>query len=249
MQPRPSTRSAMLLAVASLVLVSACRADPTPAELKLAKGNELYRAADYPGAAAALQESLALDPAQAQAVWDKCSFSWKKAGKLDLAGDTLVKAAATRVKPEEKLANLRNAAGMYLEGRFSDKAEPTFREALKLDPKDTDSLAWLAEILATRGGARKADAPVKPDDLEATLPLYDQLIALAPGTPGNWVNKRIVLGRLSGYYAAQAQTGADAAAKAKMTERAEALKATLDEINKKLPDLIKAAKAGAGPGK
>jgi tetratricopeptide (TPR) repeat protein len=243
-------RRASLLCAVALAALTACNKDPTPAELKLAQANDLYRKQDYAAAAAAMQESLQLDPNQPQAIWDKCAFSWKKAGKLDLAGDTLFKAAETRQKPEEKLANMRNGAGMYLEGRLIDKAEPAFRKVLEADPKDTDSLAWLAEILATKGGARKADAPVLPEVLEQTLPLYDKLIELQPtGQPvvTHNVNKRIVLTRLIAFYNQQAAVFADADSKKAVTDKADKHKAELDAISAKLPDLIKAAKGGAAP--
>jgi tetratricopeptide (TPR) repeat protein len=238
----PSSRAALLIAVACLA-VTACKKDPTPAELKLAKGNELYRAQDYAGAAAALQESLALDPNQPQAVWDKTSFSWKKAGKPDLAGETLVKAAATRTKPEEKLANLRNGAGMYLEGRILDKAEETFVEVLKLDPKDSDALAWVGEIYAQRGGARKADAPVVEAQLDKALEIYERLITLAPAAPMNYVNKRIALTKLTNHYVQLVDKLTDPAEKAKAQEKLAKLKATLEETSAKMTEVMKAAKA------
>ena len=237
----PRIGAAALLAFASLCAVSACKKELTQAELHFAKGSDLFRIQDYAGCAAELTQSLDLDPKQAQATWDKCAFCFMKAGKLDKAGDVLLKIAQLSAKPEDKLANYRNAAGMYLQGQFGDKAEPAFLEAMKLDPKDEASLAWLAEISAQRGGARKMEAPAKVEDLEIALGRYDQLIAINPASAGHYVNKRIALAKLIGGLDKQRAT-ADAATKANLSARIDELKTKLEETNKKLSEAMKAAK-------
>ena len=164
---------------------------------------------------------------------------------MDLAGDTLVKAASVSATPKEKLEHLKNGAGMYLEGRILDKAEATFVELLKLDPKDADALAWLAEIYAQRGGARKGDAPVVEADLDKALDIYERLITLAPAAPMNYVNKRIALTKLTNHYTQLADKLADPADKAKAQEKLAKLKTMLEETSAKMTEVMKAAKAGA----
>ena len=238
----PRFQAAALLLVASLSATTACKKEPTQAELHFAKGSALFRAQDYSGCAAELEQSLGLDPQQDQTVWDKCSFCYMKANKLDKAGDTLLKVAQLRTKPDDKLVNFRNAAGMYLQGNLPEKAEPVFLEAMKLDPKDEASLAWLAEIASQRGGARRNDGVVKLDDLELALGRYDQLTTINPAAAGHYVNKRIVLGRLIGALDKQ-RAFADAPTQAKLVARIDELKARLDETNKKMAEVMKAAKA------
>ena len=241
----PRIPAAALLGIATLCAAAACKREPTQAELHLAKGNDLFRTQDYGGCASEIEQSLGLDPQQPQAIWDKCSFCYMKANKLDKAGDTLVKAAQVTVKAEDKLANFRNAAGMYMQGNLSAQAEKAFMEAVKVDPKDKDSLEWLAEMASQRGGARRNDGVIQMEDLEAALGRYDELTTLFPAAPGNYVNKRIVLGRIIGALIGKQKYAPekDKEAQAKLAARIDELKAKLEETNKKMSEALKAAKA------
>jgi len=238
-----SIRSLALLTFVALC-ASACFKEPTPAEAHRAKANELFKAQDYAGCATELEQSLTLDAAQDSKAWEKVAYCFLKAGKADKAGDWMVKYAAQKTKPEEKLETLRNAAGMYMQGALYDKAEPVFLEVMKLAPTDEGSLGWLAEISSQRGGARRNEGFVLVDQLEIAVQRYDQLLAMNP-SQGNLANKRVALARMLVGLNQQKEKldKADKAGAEALAKKTEIAKAQFDETSKKLSEMLKAAKA------
>ncbi len=246
------------LVVVAVVALSACKKDPTPSELAHAKGDELYAKADYAGAAKAFDESLVADPKQPVKDYEKAAFSHMKAGNFDRSAELLLATLAQKTDDAGKIETYKNVAGMYMQsaGR-PDKAEAYFQKAFELDPKDDQTLAWLGQISKDLGGASATTTEADPKHLDKALERYDALIALTPAVPAPYVNKRIVLikyiehlGRLKAEAEKSAEenkadkdVAGDFLETAKKHQaRAEELKLVLDDVSKKLGEVMKAAK-------
>ena len=241
-----------------LVLVSLCACKEEPFDVARVKGSELLKKNEFAAAAVEYEKSLELKPDQDVKVWDRAAFANMKAGKLDHAAEILEQSMARRPEQAAKLETLRNIAGMYKEQGDLDGAEKYFLQAAALDPKDEQSLAWLAEISSQRGGARQQTAEAKPEHLKIAIDRYDAVIALNSAKADAYVNKRIVLmkyieamnkQKLSILADAENQK-ADKEAYASMLEQAtdtqarvDELKALLEVTSKKLGEVNKAAKA------
>jgi tetratricopeptide (TPR) repeat protein len=240
------THAAHAVALLALPLaLLACKSEPTPAEQHLNKANELYRSQDYKGAAAEFEQSLTLDPKQDIKIWEKGAFSYMKAGDNDKAAGLLLKSVGATNDAAKKAETYRNVAGMYLQAGVHDKADQYFGEALKLEPKDDQSLQWRAEIASILGGARKNDGPVNTDQLDLAIKRYDELIALTPAATAPYINKRIAISRYLAYLTQQkALFDKDPAQQQKLQARFDDLKANLDATTKKLGEVNKAARAG-----
>jgi len=241
-------------ALAIVALLAACSRDP--AIVHKEAGDGLLASSDFKGAAAEYAQSLALAPAQPQ-VWEKLAFAKLKAGDRDGAAEALAKHAELETTPARKAEDYRNAAGIYLQTPDQDKAERFLLEAVKADPSDAASLAWLGELASVRGGARVQAAPAVPAELDKAIGYYGRVIAIHPEQRAALGNRRIAivkyLGALEDDRAAQTarlkRAGKDAAAAADAKDRiakAEAKKAELDALlgdtNAKLAPARKAAR-------
>lgn len=241
--------------------VLGCKEDPSEAHHR--KAAELFKKDDFAAAAAEYEEALKLNPKLDQKVYEKAAFAYLKAQKFDKSAEILLKTLDFKKTDAEKIDLYRNIAGMYLQGaQDGDKAEKYFNEALKLNPKDDQSIAWLAEIASIRGGARSMTAQIVPDQLQKAMDLYDKVIELTPASPTPYINKRIALTRYIENLIKQKQAvEADAEThkndkdkatfddlKQQATDyqaRIDELKPKLDELTKKLGEVQKAAKAAA----
>ena len=208
------------------------------------------------GAAVRLIGSARPDRAGGAKAYELAAFARVKAGQFDEAAALLEKSIARN--PDTKLDGYRNIAGMYLQqANDLEGAEKYFMKALELEPKDEQSLSWLAEIASRRGGARLQGAAADTEQLKKALALYDQLIEMNPAKPDAYVNKRIALikyieqlGKQKESILADAETQKsdkeaydDLQQQAVDTQaRMDELKATLDETGKKLGEVMKAAK-------
>lgn len=245
------------VALAALVL-AACTKDPEPFDVARVKGSELLKKNDFAAAAVEYEKSLELKPDQDPKVWDRAAFANMKAGKLDRAAELLEKSLDRRPDQAAKLDTLRNIAGMYKEGQDLDGAEKYFQRAVALDPKDEQSLGWLAFISSARGGAQSQAATAQPEHLKIALERYDVLIAMNPNKADAYVNKRIVLVKYIDYLTKQklsiladaeaqkADKEAYASAQEQATDtqtRLDELKGLLDTTTAKLSEVNKAAKA------
>lgn len=182
-----------LLTGLALLALGACKG-PEPFDVARINGSELLKKQDFAGAAKEYERSLELKPEQEANVWDRAAFANMKAGNFDRAAELMLKSQDRRPDAAAKLENLRNIAGMYLQqAKDLSAAERYFQKAVELDPKDDQSLAWLAEISAQRGGARATQAEADPTHLKVALERYDAVIALNPAKPDTFINKRIVL--------------------------------------------------------
>ena len=244
-------------ALVALLVLAACK-DPEPFDVERVKGSELLKKNDFAAAAAAYEKSLELKPDQDTKVWDRAAFANMKAGKLDRAAELLEKSIERRPDQAAKLETLRNIAGMYKEGQDLDGAEKYFQKAVALDPKDEQSLGWLAFIASSRGGAQSQAATAQPEHLKIALERYDVLIAMNPNKADSYVNKRIVLVKYIDYLTKQklsiladaeaqkADKEAYASAQEQATDtqtRLDELKGIMDTTTAKLGEINKAAKA------
>lgn len=184
-------RTALLVAA---LAVTACNREPEPFDAARIKGNQLLQKNEFAAAGAEYQKSLDLKPDQPVKVWDQAAFAYMKANEFDKAAAVLEKSVDRRADQAAKLDTLRNIGGMYLQtAHDTEKAETYFKKALAIDPKDDQSLSWLAEISSMRGGARGTETEVNTDQLKIAIERYDAVIAAAPNKPDAFINKRIVL--------------------------------------------------------
>ena len=247
---------AQLFAVLS-VLAALGGCAKKPADEHREKGLAAFRRSDFGDAGVELKASLELEPQQDQALYEKAAFSFMKAGATDEAAALLEKTVALRASEEDKLAVLRNIAGMYMQAGNQAKAEHYFQQAVTLKADDTQSLAWLAELAAQRGGARSNDATPEPGELEKALGYYEKLIALSPGDPAPYTNKRIALVKYQRHFQEQAKSAlqdaednkADKEVQSDFLEQAKKHQAKVAELDgviaettKKLSEALKAKK-------
>ncbi|MBL8913777.1 MAG: tetratricopeptide repeat protein [Archangium sp.] len=245
----------LILALA-VVSLAACKDEPF--DTARLKGSELLQKNDFKGAAVEYEKSLELKPDQDTKVWDKAAFAYMKAGDFDKAASILEKSLDRRADQAAKLETVRNIAGMYYQqANDLDNAERFFQKAVELDPKDDQSLSWLAEISSKRGGARSQQAPADGTHLQKAIERYDAVIKVVPDKPEAYINKRIVLVKYIDHLTKQKLSIlADAEAQKKDKEaydsameqaadtekRVTELKALLDETTKQLGAVNKAAK-------
>lgn len=251
----PIPRGLVVLSLAAGALIAGCEHERNPALEHRKLGNVLYERADFEAAAAEYERSLAADPKQ-EKLWDKLAFTYKKAGLTDKAAQTLKKTLPFKADDQARTQVYRNIAGMYLEKGDGKGAEQYFGEALTIDPKDEQSLTWLAEISSQLGGARNQTQPAIPARLTQAISLYDQVIAVNPGASMAYVNKRIALikymnGELQSKMYAEEEAkkyrrhkdiavAANERAKAHADKAAE-LKLLVEETSKKLAEVNKAS--------
>lgn len=249
------------LALTALVFTAACTKDPEPADIARQEAGEHFKKKEFAAAAAGYEKSLTLKPDQDLKVWDRCAAAYMEAGDYGKAAETLEKTLPRR-EGAAKGETLRNVAGMYLQKAMDpENAEKWFQKALDLDPKDDQSLSWLAEISSQRGGARSMTAPADGTHLTKALERYDAVIAMVPAKPDAYINKRIVLVKyIDSLTKQKLSILADAENQKKDKEawdsmqeqatdtqkRIDELKGILDETSKKLGEVQKAAKAAAG---
>ncbi|RKH02663.1 tetratricopeptide repeat protein [Corallococcus sp. CA053C] len=158
------------------------------------KGTNFLADKNYAEATKEYEESLKIDPTQ-EKVWEKKAFAHLQAGQTEEAAQSAMKLLDFAKTPDDRAAVYRNVAAMYAKSGPLEKAEQYFQEALKINPKDADSLSWIAEVHSRRGGARDMAAPAVPEELEKALKVYDQVLALNPNSANTYLNKRIVMAK------------------------------------------------------
>ncbi|MDI1475696.1 tetratricopeptide repeat protein [Polyangium sp. y55x31] len=254
-------RTKILWFVGALALAGApaCEDGPKgPAQEHLKKGDEFLAASDFAKAAEEYGKSLEADPKQ-EKVWEKKAYSYKEAGDMAKAEEAILKTLEFKPDAAKKAEVYANLAGVYMEKNDTANAEKNYAEALKLNPNDDKSLAWLAEFAARRGGARDMKAPIVPDELKKAIESYDKVIALKPDDAAAYTNKRIAVGRLMEHERLQKEAATkeveeavaakdkakedDAKARAdKHQAQMDEYKKQLDELGKKIGEVMKAGK-------
>jgi tetratricopeptide (TPR) repeat protein len=203
------------------------QADPNQVEVWKKKAYAHQQMGESEETAKALTKyaELTKDPVEKAELQLNIAQEFVRAKKVEEANAAFARILETKTDPKDKAAFHRSIADTYLKAGLLDEGERQFNEALKLDPKDEASLGWLAEIYATRGGARSKDAPVIPEQLDKSLAYYDQVIALNPSYPFSYVNKRIVMAKYLDYEVKQKDI-AELEAKAAGKDKAKAKAAT-----------------------
>src|SRR5712664_2525672 len=174
------------IAPAVVLALLACD-KPDLAEVHQNKGDELFVKNQFKAAAEEYRLSLEANPRQ------KKAYAYMKAGDTDQAAAILLKTMESKPHPKERVELLHTIANIYVEKGPPEKVEQYYLEALKIDPRDLDALAWLGEVASQQGGARSAKAGAVPKYLEKAIGYYDQAIALNPKALLPYVNKRIAL--------------------------------------------------------
>jgi tetratricopeptide (TPR) repeat protein len=250
------TRTIALVVVLGLL---ACD-KPDPAEVHQNKGDELFVKNQFKAAAEEYRLSLEANPHQKKAdkLLEKEAYAYMKAGDTDQAASILLKTMDSKSDPKEKVELLHTIANIYVEKGPPEKVEQYYLEALKIDPKDLDALAWLGEVASQQGGARSGKAGAVPKYLEKAIGYYDQAIAINPNALLPYVNKRIALIKYVEYErlekeaaerdAQAAKRNSPAAAEAK--ERAAKAQAKMEELKVQIEPLsAKISEMTKKPGK
>jgi tetratricopeptide (TPR) repeat protein len=198
---------------------------------------------------------------KADKLLEKEAYAYMKSGDTDQAAAVLLKTMESKTDPKERVELLHTIANIYVEKGPPEKVEQYYLEALKVDPKDLDALAWLGEVASQQGGARSAKAGAVPKYLEKAIGYYDQAIALNPSALLPYVNKRIALLKYVEYERLEkeaAERDAQSAKKrsptlAEAKERAakaqvkmDELRAQIEPISAKISEMTKKPKPDAG---
>jgi tetratricopeptide (TPR) repeat protein len=226
-------RFALFAALASSTLAG-CK--PDLAEQHREKANEFANQSHWKEAAEEYGASLQADPSQGE-LWEQKAYAHLQLKQYDEVEKAMLKLADARTDPAKKAAVYRNIGGMWVQQGMGDKAEPFF---LKAD----QTLNWLAEIYAQRGGARAQAAPAKPEALDKALEYLDKVVALKPTESAGYVNKRIALMKYMEYDQLQkaealkdAAQEKDAARQKELQAKGDSVQAHLDKIKRQFDDV------------
>jgi len=252
--------------VAGLVGVLACSKPEDPAQIHLDKGDERFTKNQFKEAAEEYRLSFEANPKQknAEKVLEKEAYAYMKGGDTNQAAAALMKTMDFKTTLKDKVELLHTIANIYVEKGPPEKVEEYYLAALKLDPNDTDALAWLGEVASQLGGARSAKVGAVPKYLEKAIGYYDQAIAINPNALLPYVNKRIALLKWADYERIEkeiaerdlqaAKRNSPAAKDAKeRAEKAQAhmneLKAQIEPLSAKISEMTKKPKPdGGAPG-
>jgi len=249
-----SLRGLALLGVLVISVAAGCK--PDVAVQHREKAAEFANQSQWKQAAEEYGLSLQADPSQGE-LWEQKAYAHLQLKEFDQVEAAMLKLADARTDPPKKAAVYRNIGGMWVQQGLNDKAEPFFLKAAQVDPKDDQTLNWLAEIYAQRGGARANNAPAKPEALTKALEYLDKVTALKPTESAGYVNKRIALMKFLEYQQNQKAELMKEAAQEKDAARVKELQAKgdeaqaqfdkikkqFDEVNVKIGEL---AKVGQG---
>ncbi len=190
-------------AFALVTALPACKEEPpSPAKAHLMAGDKHRVANEWKEAAEEYGKSLEADPKQ-EKVWETKAYSHQQAGDTEGAVDTLMKWAATKTEPAEKAKLIRFGADLWRQKPNFEKAEAVYLEALKVLPTDDESMAWIGEMHAQRGGARDMKAPAVPAELDKAYEYYEKIVAVKPDKPDAYFNMRVVLTKFLAHYKKQ----------------------------------------------
>ncbi|MBZ4399447.1 hypothetical protein OWM54_01395 [Myxococcus sp. MISCRS1] len=255
-------RVGLMVGVLALGGTVACSEENDVAKQNRVKGTNHLAKKEYKEATEAYALSLQADPKQ-EKVWEKKAFAHLELGQMDKASEAVLKILEMKTTPADKAETYRTLASMHMKGGTLEDAEKYFNEALKIEPKDEASLGWIAEIYAQKGGARSMSAPIVKADLEKSLSIYDQVIAINPNSANTYLNKRVVMGRLMEYERQQKDMALSEAAEnakdktivdeanaraAEHQKKMDEYQGQFAEMTKKFSEAQKAAKAQAAAG-
>ncbi|HMI82594.1 MAG TPA: hypothetical protein VK550_00805 [Polyangiaceae bacterium] len=194
------TRKFVLLGAAVLALATGCK--PDPAEEHRDKAINFANQSQWKEAIAEYALSLQADPKQ-EKLWEEKAYAHMQLQENEPFEQAMVKLAEFKPDNVKKAEIYRNIGGVFVQKGLADEAERNFMKAVALNPKDDQSLGWIAEIWAQRGGARAMGTPAKPDALDKALEYTDKVIALKPDETAGYINKRIALTKYIDYWQQQ----------------------------------------------
>lgn len=189
-------KAVLVVGALALMGTTACeKPKPDPAKVHREAGDAHLTKNEFSQAAEEYAKALEINP-ENEKLWEKKAYAHQQAGEMDKVEATLVKLADFKKEPEKKGEVYKNLASLFLQKNDYVNAEKYFGEAMKTNPNDDVSIAWIAQMHAQRGGARDMRMKIIPEELNKALELYDKLIALKPDDVMGYVNKRIAFGRL-----------------------------------------------------
>jgi tetratricopeptide (TPR) repeat protein len=252
----------LLGAAAALALATGCKPDPATEHRE--KALSFANQSQWKEAIDEYALSLQADPKQ-EKLWEEKAYAHMQLQENEPFEQAMVKLAELKTDNVKKSEIYRNIGGVFVQKGLGDEAEKNFMKAVELNPKDDQSLGWIAEIWAQRGGARAMGVPAKPEALDKALEYTDKVIALKPNETAGYINKRIALTKYIDYWQQQkAAADKDAVAEKDKEKRKEHLargdvalpqiekyKKLLEETSQKLAEAAKHPQpsASAAPAK
>lgn len=244
------TRKFVVLGAAALALASGCKPDPATEHRE--KAINFANQSQWKEAIEEYAQSLQADPKQ-EKLWEEKAYAHMQLQENEPFEQAMVKLAELKPDNVKKAEIYRNIGGVFVQKGLADEAEKNFMKAVALNPKDDQSMGWIAEIWAQRGGARAMGVPAKPEALDKALEYIDKVIALKPDETAGYINKRIALTKYLDYWQQQkASADKDAVAEKDKEKRKEHLargdaampniekyKKMLDETSKGLAEAAK----------
>jgi tetratricopeptide (TPR) repeat protein len=196
------TRKSLLLGAAALALGLASSCKPDPATEHREKAINFANQSQWKEAIDEYALSLQADPKQ-EKLWEEKAYAHMQLQEDAPFEEAMSKLAELKPDNVKKAEIYRNIGGVYVQKGNADAAEKSFMKAIALNPKDDQSLGWVAEIWAQRGGARAMGVPAKPEALDKALEYTDKVIALKPDETAGYINKRIALTKYIDYWTQQ----------------------------------------------
>ena len=194
------TRKFVLLGAAALAVATGCKPDPATEHRE--KAINFANQSQWKEAIDEYALSLQADPKQ-EKIWEEKAYAHMQLQENEPFEEAMIKLAELKTDNVKKSEIYRNLGGVYIQKGLADQAEKHFMKAVELNPNDDQSLGWIAEIWAQRGGARAMAVPAKPEALDKALVYIDKVIALKPDETAGYINKRIALTKYFDYWQQQ----------------------------------------------
>jgi tetratricopeptide (TPR) repeat protein len=237
-------RKSVLLGAAALLLATGCKPDPATEHRE--KAIKISNESQWKEAVAEYALSLQADPKQ-EKLWEEKAYAHMQLQENEPFEAAMVKLAELKQDNTQKAEIYRNIGGVYVQKGMGDEAERNFMKAVALNPKDDQSLGWIAEIWAQRGGARAMNVPAVPAALDKALEYTDKVIALKPDETAGYINKRIALMKYIDYWQQQKASadrdvmgaGRDKEKRKELMAKADALTPNIDKYKKMLDETSK----------
>jgi tetratricopeptide (TPR) repeat protein len=193
-------RKFALLGAAALALAAGCKPDPATEHRE--KAIKFSNESQWKEAAEEYALSLQADPKQ-EKLWEEKAYAHMQLQENEPFEQAMTKLADLKPDNLKKAEIYRNIGGVFVQKGLGDEAERNFMKAVALNPSDDQSLGWIAEIWAQRGGARAMNLPAIPAALDKALEYTDKVIALKPFETAGYINKRIALMKYLDYWQQQ----------------------------------------------
>ncbi|MET0594538.1 MAG: hypothetical protein ABW133_17690 [Polyangiaceae bacterium] len=236
------TRKLALLGVVAALGLASASCKPDPATEHREKAINFSNESKWKEAIDEYALSLQADPKQ-EKLWEEKAYAHMQLQENAPFEEAMGKLAELKPDNVKKAEIYRNVGGVFIQKGLGDEAERNFMKAVALNPKDDQSLGWIAEIWAQRGGARAMGVPAKPEALDKALEYTDKVIALKPDETAGYINKRIALTKYIDFYMQQKMAAdkdaigeKDKAKRAEFLAKGDAVMPMIDKYKKMLED-------------